>query len=194
MAAAQEVRMRADRAHLARGMRAEAFADHRRQPSVLVDAEIAPELHRARAEIVRVHQRDQLQHVVAVAFVEFEDIRAIDDGERFLAHHLREVGERFQPPARRHARRRDAEQQHLVACGHERIEGIADVGIRARDAEEGGDIGGIARDFAPAQGDIAMQAVQRREERIVEAVAGSGRNHGRFPLRRDYRRVQPGPA
>src|SRR5436309_9613044 len=60
--AAGEVRVRAYRADLAPAGHAHALADHRGEPAVLEDPEVAAELRRARAEVMRIDERGELDH------------------------------------------------------------------------------------------------------------------------------------
>src|SRR5690606_22603052 len=157
-------------AHLDVGTRAQALADHRRQAALAVDAEVSPQVHRPRAEIVRIDQRGQRQHVVAVSLAQFDDLRAGYDLQRRIAGHLRQVAEGLQRPARWQPGRCDTEQQDRLARRHQLRQRSGRVGIGAGHAQERRELGGIARHVSIAQGHGPMPGRQRRPEGVVEGV------------------------
>ena len=162
-----EVGMGADRADFLQRIHAQALAGHRREAAVLVNAEIASELHRPRAEIMRIDQRRERQRVGAMGIVQFDDIRAVDNIDRAGTHHLRQVRERVELPTFRHARC-DTEQQDRVVGGHQRFQRRPDVDIRIGHAQERGDIGRDNARGRRAARDVTMPRAQRRPEGIVE--------------------------
>ena len=165
--------MRADRAHLAMAFVAQTLADHRGQAAVAIDAEVAPQVHRPQAEVMRIHQGGQCQHVFAVRVAQRHDLRALHRCQRRVAHHLRERAERLQLPSRRQ-RGYHPEQVHRLSRRHQATERIAHAHVRIGYAQEGRMVGRIACHLAGAQGDAVMDRSEGGPERVVE-----GRRHRR---------------
>jgi hypothetical protein len=135
-------------------------------------------LHRAFAEVVRIHQRRQRQHVGTVRLVQRDDVGSVGHVQRRGARHLCEIVEGLERPARRHVRRRDTEQVHALTRrdqGRFAVRRDMDIAVRMRDPQEWRVSRGVARDIADPQGDIAMPRGERRPEWVVERV----RIHGR---------------
>jgi hypothetical protein len=167
VAMAREIRMGADRADFLEIVRAEAFARHRRQAAVLVDAKIAAQRHGALAEVVRVDQGRERQQVVAVLVGQLDDGRPVDDPKRRCAGHLRKWPKRRRLPTLRHLRR-NAEQVDALVHAHQFLERIGDIHAVTGNTEKRGELGRVARRLAAGDRDRPVARLQRRPERIVE--------------------------
>ena len=146
---------------------AQALADHCCQPPVLIDAEVAPQIQRTRAEIVRVDQRRQRQDIVAMAIRQGQHFGAVDQRHRCRAYHLGKRSEGLKLPSLWN-RRKNPEEECLFA----RRERATQIHRRIRDAEKRREFRGITSPCIVAERDCLMARTQGPPERIVELGTG----------------------
>jgi hypothetical protein len=167
-ALAGEVRVRAHRADLLVAGERHANAEHGLQEVAVEHTDVAAEVHRASAEVVRIDERDQLEDPCTLGVAEHGHRRTRQRRERRLADHLHDVPETLGPIARRH-RGHVAEHHHGLARRDQLVE-ITRERRRIGHREERQHVCGVAQRAFIAQSERSVVRAQRRPERVVEWV------------------------